>query len=125
MIVTEDDVCKEKTFDPTDIEQNKTMAALAYILFFLPLIACKDSEYGRFHANQGLLLLIISVVGSIVISIVSSTLIAFTWHLFWFTSLLHGAFGLLIIFLVITGFINGLNGKAKQLPIIGQIQIIK
>jgi len=123
--MTDHDVSKGKTFDPADIEQNKTMAGLAYILFFLPLIACKDSQYGRFHANQGLLLLLLSVVGSIAISFVSSTLIAFTWRLFWFTSLLHGAFGLLIIFLVITGLINGLNGKAKPLPIIGEIQIIK
>lgn len=115
----------EKAYDPADIEQNKTMAGLAYILFFLPLIACKDSQYGRFHANQGLLLLILSIVGSIALSVVSGILIAFTWHLFWFTSLLHGAFGLFIIFLVITGLLNGLNGKAKPLPIIGEIQIIK
>lgn len=115
----------EKTFDPTDIEQNKTMAGLAYILFFLPLVACKDSQYGRFHANQGLLLLILSVVGNIAISFVSSILMALTWRLYWFTSLLYGAFGLLIILLVFTGLSNGLNGKAKQLPIIGEIQIIK
>lgn len=114
-----------KTFDPIDIEQNKTMAGLAYILFFLPLIACKDSKYGRFHANQGLLLLILSVVGSIILSVISGILIAFTWRLFWFTSLLYGAFGLSIIFLVITGLLNGLNGKAKSLPFIGEIQIIK
>ncbi|KJR49239.1 hypothetical protein UF75_0317 [Desulfosporosinus sp. I2] len=54
----------EKLCDPSDIEQNKTMAALAYFLFFLPLIACKDSQYGRFYANQGLLVLILSVGGS-------------------------------------------------------------
>lgn len=115
----------EETFDPTDIEQNKTMAGLAYILFFLPLIACKDSQYGKFHANQGLLLLILGIVGSIALSVVSGILIALTWRLFWFTSLLYGAFSLLIIFLLITGLINGLNGKAKQLPVIGEIQIIK
>lgn len=121
----ENDRNSEKSFDPIDIEQNKTMAGLAYILFFLPLIACKDSQYGRFHANQGLLLLILSVVGSIGLSVVSGILIAITWRLFWFTSLLYGAFGLLIIFLVITGLINGLNGKAKPLPVIGEFQIIK
>lgn len=123
--MTDHDRISEKTFDPADIEQNKTMAGLAYILFFLPLIACKDSQYGKFHANQGLLLLILSVVGSIALSVVSGILIAITWRLFWFTSLLYGAFGLLIIFLAITGLINGLNGKAKPLPVIGEIQIIK
>jgi hypothetical protein len=40
-------------FDQADIEKNKTMAGLAYLLFFLPLVACPDSPFGRFHANQG------------------------------------------------------------------------
>lgn len=123
--MTDLDQNSEKTFDPIDIEQNKTMAGLAYILFFLPLLVCKDSHYARFHANQGLLLMILSVVGSIALSVVSSMLIAITWRLFWFTSLLYGVFGLFIIYLVITGLINGLNGKAKRLPIIGEIEILK
>lgn len=123
--MTDHDGSSEKTFDPTDIEQNKTMAGLAYILFFLPLVACKDSQYGRFHANQGLLLLILSVVGSIALSVISNILISFTWHLYWITSLLHSAFGVLILVLAIMGLINGFNGKAKKLPIIGDIQIIK
>ena len=38
-----------------DIEDNKVIAALAYIIFFLPLIVAKDSEFGKFHANQGLI----------------------------------------------------------------------
>lgn len=115
----------EKIFDPKDIEQNKTMAGLAYLLFFLPLIACKDSPYGRFHANQGLLLLLLSIVGSIALSVVTGIFIAISWRLFWLSSFLYGAFGLLIIFLLISGLINGLNGKAKQLPFIGGIEIIK
>ena len=35
-----------------DIEKNKVMAGLSYILFFLPLIACPESKYGRFHATR-------------------------------------------------------------------------
>lgn len=115
----------ERTFDSTDIEQNKTMAGLAYILFFLPLIACKDSAYGRFHANQGLLLLILSIVGSIALSVVSGLFLFISWRLFWISSFLYGAFGLVILILVVMGLINGLNGKAKELPIIGGFRIIK
>ena len=40
------------------IGDNKDMASLGYILFFIPLITCKDSKLGRYCANQGLLLLI-------------------------------------------------------------------
>ena len=40
-------------FEQADIDNNKTMAGLAYIIFFLPLLVCPQSKYARFHANQG------------------------------------------------------------------------
>jgi uncharacterized membrane protein len=112
-------------FEEEDIRQNKTMAGLAYILFFLPLIVCKDSKFGRFHANQGLLLLILSVAGYIAISIVTTILATITWRLFGFISLLYSLFGLFILAIAIYGLVNGLNGKAKELPIIGKYRIIR
>lgn len=112
-------------FDEEDIRQNKTMAGLAYILFFLPLIVCKESKFGRFHANQGLLLLILSAIGYIAISIVTTILATITWRLFGFISLLYSVFGLLILALAVYGLVNGLNGKAKELPIIGKYRIIR
>jgi uncharacterized membrane protein len=111
-------------FDEEDIRQNKTMAGLAYILFFLPLIVCKDSKFGRFHANQGLLLLILSVLGYAVISIITSLLITITWRSFGLISLLYNIYGLFILALVVYGAVNGLNGKAKELPVIGKFRII-
>ena len=113
------------SYEEEDIRQNKTMAGLAYILFFLPLIACKDSKFGRFHANQGLLLLILSIAGSIVISMVSTILATITWRMFGFISILYSVYGLLIFAQAIYGLVNGFNGKAKELPIIGKFRIIK
>lgn len=113
-----------ESFDAKDIEQNKTMAALAYLLFFLPLIVCKDSKYGRFHANQGLLLLILSITGYLAVTILTSILIAFTWRMFGFISLLYNIYGLFIFALVVYGAVNGLNGNAKELPVIGKFRII-
>jgi len=115
----------EEVFVEEDISQNKTMAALAYILFFLPLIVCKDSKFGRFHANQGLLLLILSIIGYVAISIVSTILATITWRLFAFISLLYSIFGLFILALAIYGLVNGFNGKAKELPVIGKYRIIQ
>lgn len=115
----------EDFFDDEDIKQNKTMAGLAYILFFLPLIVCKDSKFGRFHANQGLLLLILSVVGYIVISVITTVLATITWRLFGFISLLYSLYGLFILAVAIYGLVNGINGKVKELPIIGKYRIIK
>ncbi len=48
--------------DPRDIEDNKVMSVVAYILFFIPLIAgtYKTSPYTKFHTNQGTVLAIIA-----------------------------------------------------------------
>ena len=41
--------------DPNDAEQNKGMAIVAYILFFVPLITGDHlkSPFVQFHTNQG------------------------------------------------------------------------
>ena len=101
-------------FDPQDIEKNKVMAGLAYILFFLPLVVCPTSPFGKFHANQGLILLIVSVAGTIILSIIP----IIGW-------LLLPIFGLLVAVLAVLGIINGLTGKDKELPVIGKFKIIK
>lgn len=101
-------------FTAEDIEKNKVMAALAYIIFFLPLIACPDSPFGKYHANQGLLLFITGFVGSIVLGIIP----IIGWLMFPF-------FALLIFAFAVIGFVNAINGKAKELPIIGKYSLIK
>ena len=100
--------------DPSDIEQNKTMAGLAYFIFFLPLLTCPDSQYGKFHANQGLLLLILGFAGSFILGIIP----IIGWILLPF-------FGIGVFVLVIMGLINGLGGKVKELPLIGKYRLIK
>jgi uncharacterized membrane protein len=53
-----------KTGNDSDIEQNKTIAALSYvsILFLIPLLGKKHSKFSQFHAKQGLILFLISFV---------------------------------------------------------------
>ena len=55
------------TFSEQDIKENKTKAGLGYILFFLPLILCKDSKLGRSCANQGLLLFIAGILARMIL----------------------------------------------------------
>ncbi len=99
---------------PEDIEKNKTMAGLAYLLFFLPLIACPDSGYAKFHANQSLILFIVGVIGNVVLGIIP----IIGWILLPF-------FGVGVLVLGIMGLINGFGGKAKRLPLIGKFTILK
>jgi uncharacterized membrane protein len=108
------DSTQENIYTPEDIENNKTMAGLAYILFFLPLIVCPESKYAKFHANQGLLLLIAGIAGNVVLGIIP----VIGW-------LLIPIYGIGILILGIMGLINGFGGKAKELPLIGKYTILK
>jgi uncharacterized membrane protein len=106
-------VHNELDFSAEDIEKNKTMAGLAYLIFFLPLIASPDSAFAKFHANQGLLLFLLALIGNIVLSMIP--------FLGW---ILLPIFNLGILVLAILGMINGFGGKAKHLPIIGKVFVI-
>ena len=113
-------------YDPKDIEANKVMALLAYlgILVIVPLFAAKDSKYARFHSNQGLVLCIAAIVYGVVYSILSGIILAISWRLAFVVSLI-GLVGVVFAVLCIIGIINALNGRAKELPIIGKYRLLK
>ncbi len=112
-------------FDPKDINDNKAVGGLAYVLFFLPLVACPASKYGRFHANQGLVLLIAGVVLQIASAILTAVINAISWRLWFVSSFISFILWAPVIILAIIGLINGFSGKAKELPVIGKIKILK
>lgn len=101
--------------DPADINANKAMGGLSYfgILCLIPLLAAKDSQYAKFHANYGLILFI----GNIICNI-----LRFIPHV---GKPIAGILSIVIFVLAIMGLVNGFSGKAKQLPLIKSIQIIK
>ena len=100
-------------FDKDDIEKNKVMGLLAYILFFIPLLAAKDSPFARYHANQGLVLFLAAILSSVILIIPI---------LGW---IIAPILSIVITVLAVIGIINALNGKAKELPIIGKFKILK
>ncbi len=105
--------------DPNDVQQNKVMAVLAYIgiLFLVPLLAAPNSQYARFHTNQGLVLFLFDIV----VGILSAVLAFIPFVGLIVSSLLSlGAFVLMIL-----GIVNAATGKANELPLIGKIRIIK
>lgn len=101
--------------DPADVEKNKVMALLSYLIFFIPLLAARESPFAMYHANQGLILflaaLFINVIGTI-IPIIG-----------WFILIPIG--NLLVLVYAVIGIINALNGQTKPLPLIGKFQLIK
>lgn len=102
-------------YDAKDIEDNKVMALLAYIgfLFLVPLLAAKESKFAKFHTNQGIVLFIAELILSIV---------AIIPILGWIVSAVGG---IILFVLTILGIVNAIQGKAKELPIIGKFKILK
>jgi uncharacterized membrane protein len=107
----------------SDAQDNNVIFMLSYlgILFFLPLVISPNSKAGRFHANQGLVLLITGIAGQIIISILSMIL----WKLWLLMSLVSTLWGLALLVFVILGMINAYKGEQKQLPVIGSVILIK
>ncbi len=116
-------------FNTEDVRNNKVYGILAYIgiLFLVPLLAAKDSQYARFHANQGLVLFIsevlLNLVGRVVVFVIGiGTLGLLTNFASILVNLIVSAIS--IVYLVI-GILNACSGEPKTLPIIGGITILQ
>ncbi len=109
----------ESKVDSSDVEKNKAMAIIGYIipvLFFVPLLTdAKNSVFAKFHANQQLILLLTAIIVN-----VAGTIIPI---LGWFVILSFGF--LFVIVIAIMGIINAAKGTMKKLPLVGGFEIIK
>lgn len=110
----------ETYFDEADVQQNKSMVLLSAILqifipilFFLPLVTCQGSAYGRFYANQGLLILLINIAASLVLIIPVLGWIACP------------VIGIANLVFAIMNAVNANKGIRKGIPLLGGVEIIK
>ena len=110
-----------------DAVNNKAMDILAYlgILVLVPIFAAKDSQFARYHANQGLVLAIAEIAYGIVVSILNAILFVISWRLASIVGTILGVVWLGFLALSIIGIINAANGKMQPLPLIGGITILK
>lgn len=88
-----------------DIQDNKIIAALAYlwILSIVVLLVKKDSKFAQFHAKQGLILFIASIVAG------------FIPFFGWF--ILSPIIGIVALI----GLIQALLGKYWEIPLVGDL----
>ena len=120
-------------YDKTDAEANKVMALLSYfgILVLVPILGAKHSPFARFHANQGLVLLLGMIGYGIADGIVTAILRAILykglglWSIYSMCSSIINLLYVGFTILAIIGIINVLNGRAKDLPIIGKYRVLK
>ena len=104
----------------SDESTKKIICALGYlfgILFFLPLVMYPQDDFARFHANQALAVLIVTVAGEVVFGI----LCAFLPIL----GILCGVFGLVMFIACIYAVVGAAKGEKWNIPLIEKIRILK
>ena len=109
------------SFDPADVQANKVMGVLAYLswLVLIPLFAARNSPFARFHCNQGIVLALAEVVAGVILGIARRLPL-----IGWVFRLVGGLASIAWIVLAVIGILNALNGRAKELPLIGGIKIL-
>jgi len=112
-------------FDPKEAAEFKIHAILCYlgIFFIIALIVGKDSKFCKFHVNQGIVLFILVLIGSVISTVLSFVLAVI--GLGFIGWLLSSVVGLYALANLVYAAININQGKSKQLPIIGNIRILK
>lgn len=92
------------------------ISALSYFsfLFLIPYLLRNDCEYARFHANQGLVLLICSAI----INIAGDNVPLVGW-------MITAAGWVFTVACIIMGVSNVLHKRFRELPIIGKIRLLK
>jgi uncharacterized membrane protein len=117
--------------DPDDIAQNKIFAILSYfgILLLIPWFAAPQSKFARFHAKQGINLLIVDIAVGVLHAIFSAIFAVRFLGVYmgtpvWVT-VIFSLLWLCVAALAVIGIVNAATGKAKELPVIGKWKIIK
>ena len=125
-----EDPAKDANREPKPVSEEQTkkiVCSLAYlfgILFFLPLVMFPNDDTAKFHANQSLVILLATIIGEVVLGILSVLLrsVPVLGVLF---GVLCGLFGLIVFVACILCIVGVINGEKKELPVIGKIRLLK
>ncbi len=97
-----------------EIDHDKLWGILAYILFLIPLLAVKNrSSFLNYHINQGIILLLIVIVGNFGLDFLPFWLIPLTWF--------KWIWNLVTISLLVIGIRNVIDRKMSPLPFVGKL----
>ena len=127
-----DTVDHKNEFGAEDQKINVKSAVISYIplasLYFIVTGKYKNSDYLKFHVNQGLdvtiLVTAVSIIDRIVTSLFSKNSLVSnsTPSIFYF---LFFAIYFACILLIFFGIVNTSNGLSKELPCIGKFKLLK
>lgn len=116
-------------FGDEDIEIGQNFAMFSYLgpLILVPVIAVRGSRYTKFHIGQGLNLFLGLLIYSIVLALfyVLTSWIPMFGNFFIAVYDIMEALGIIAaVLLAVKGIQNSNNGKARELPFIGRINLV-
>jgi uncharacterized membrane protein len=102
--------------------ENKVISAICYFVSTTPIILVavlliinfNNSDYVKFHANQGLILFVTSFIIMFFINVILDLP-------FMFNTVLY----VIAMAIIFWGIVNSFMGRTKEIPIIGKIDFIK
>jgi uncharacterized membrane protein len=97
---------RQLNITPEEINSGKTMAIIAYFIFFIPLLVedAKNNKFAMFHTEQSIVLLIINVIIAIIGTITCG--IGFILYI-----------PLLVLYIM--GIVYAAQGQVKEVPLVG------
>lgn len=110
---------------------DRGMGILAYLGIFVlfPIFAARNSEFARFHANQGLVLLLCEVGYWILQFLLTLIAGLISWRLGAVVGVILGIISYVVsiaaLVLIVMGIISALKSQTKELPLIGKIKLLK
>lgn len=98
---------RQLNITPEEINSGKTMAIIAYFIFFIPLIVedAKNNKFAMFHTEQSIVLIIINVIVAVIGTVTCG--IGFILYL-----------PLLVLYIM--GIVYAAQGQVKEVPLVGQ-----
>lgn len=101
----------------------RIVAALGYLIFFLPLVLKPKSDFARFHANQGLVFLLSFILIGVFhfVMLFASFFVFILWAMAPFVTI-----GILILNIgaALVNIVFTLRGRYERMPFYGHIQLI-
>ena len=110
-------------FAPDDIQANHGISVLGYfgILMLIPILVRPNSRFVKFHCNQGLIIFLTDIALGIIRRIDKLLYIPVRGLINLVCLVIYIA---LFVFMIM-GIVNAAKGRAKEIPVIGSISIIK
>ena len=110
-----------------DVQETRKYAWLAYILFFIPLLINKNSQFVRHNANEGLEINIFDAIAAVLLIVGAVVTTSIAWIQLLMIIFTVIGFGLLVLTITTKVYmiIASAHGKTVSTPWMWNLRIIK